>query len=165
MAGIMEKLKKFLSVGDDYEDYSDEEYAAESGGNPTTQKTAVHESVKARGNLVALPSTKSLPKQEIIVVSIVGSNQTKGIADYLTQDKCVVVNVSAADKGLSRRTLDFLSGISFARGGSKAKIADNIYIFAPASMTISAAQSDLSDEENEPPASNLEGRNEYLYRS
>ena len=157
MAGIMEKLKKFLSVGDDYEDYSDEEYAAESGGNPTTQKTAVHESVKARGNLVALPSTKSLPKQEIIVVSIVGSNQT--------QDKCVVVNFSAADKGLSRRTLDFLSGISFARGGSKAKIADNIYIFAPASMTISAAQSDLSDEENEPPASNLEGRNEYLYRS
>ncbi|MCR4784177.1 MAG: cell division protein SepF [bacterium] len=149
--GIMDKLKKFLSVGDDYTDYSEEDISTDAEKSAADRTAVVQGAVKTRGNLVALPSTKSMPKQEIVVFNVVSggrSSQTKGIADYLTQNKCVIVNVAAADNEMRRRTLDFLSGISFAMGGSKARVADYVYVFAPSSMTISNAQPDGSDEDS-----------------
>ena len=148
---VMDKLKKFLSVGDDYTDYSEEDISTDAEKSAADRTAVVQGAVKTRGNLVALPSTKSMPKQEIVVFNVVSggrSSQTKGIADYLTQNKCVIVNVAAADNEMRRRTLDFLSGISFAMGGSKARVADYVYVFAPSSMTISNAQPDGSDEDS-----------------
>ena len=65
------------------------------------------------------------------------------IADHLNAKKTVVLNLESADREVSRRIIDFLSGVAYANRGSIKKVANSTFIITPYNVDI---MGDLLDE-------------------
>ena len=66
------------------------------------------------------------------------------IADQYCARRTVVLNLEKADRDLSRRIIDFMSGVAYAKGGSLRKAAVNTFVIAPADVDVSG-ESAISD--------------------
>ena len=65
------------------------------------------------------------------------------IADHLRDKRTVVLNLEKTQKDVSRRLLDFLSGVAYAQEGKIKKVALQTYIVTPYNVDI---MGDLIDE-------------------
>ena len=50
------------------------------------------------------------------------------IADHLNEGKTVVLNLEETPREITRRVVDFLSGVAYANGGNMRKVAKNTFI-------------------------------------
>ena len=65
------------------------------------------------------------------------------IADHLREKRAVLVNLETTPKDITRRLVDFLSGVAYAIDGKVKKVAANTYIITPPSVNL---MGDLMDE-------------------
>ena len=65
------------------------------------------------------------------------------IADHLRDKRAVLVNLETTPKDVTRRLVDFLSGVAYAIDGKVKKIAANTYIITPPSVNL---MGDIADE-------------------
>lgn len=65
------------------------------------------------------------------------------VADHLRDRHTVVLNLESANKDISRRLIDFLSGVAYALEGKVKKVANSTYIITPYNVNILG---DLLDE-------------------
>ena len=65
------------------------------------------------------------------------------VADHLRDHRPVLVNLETTPKDVTRRLVDFLSGVTYAIDGNIKKVAANIYIITPANVDLVG---DLMDE-------------------
>jgi len=65
------------------------------------------------------------------------------IADHLREKRTVVLNMEQTNKDVSRRILDFLSGVAYALEGKVKKVAISTFIITPYNVDILG---DLIDE-------------------
>ena len=56
--------------------------------------------------------------------------------DSLKSRKPVIINLEKIDSDTARKIFDFLSGATYALNGNVQKVANNIFIFAPANVDI-----------------------------
>lgn len=72
----------------------------------------------------------------------------KGLADAYRASKLVIMNLENTEKELSKRMIDFSSGLVYAAGGSFQRIGTKIFLLVPGAVTMSAHESATqSDEE------------------
>ena len=62
--------------------------------------------------------------------------QAAELADHLREKRAVVVNMEAADKNLTRRVVDFLSGCAYALDGRVKKVAVSTFLATPCNVDI-----------------------------
>ena len=65
------------------------------------------------------------------------------IADRLNDKHTVVLNLESCSKDVSRRLIDFLSGVAYANRGQIKKVANSTFIITPYHVDI---MGDLMDE-------------------
>lgn len=65
------------------------------------------------------------------------------IADHLRERRTVVMNLEQTSKDISRRLIDFLSGVAYAQDGKIKKVAVSTYIITPYNVNL---MGDLIDE-------------------
>ncbi len=123
-ASMMEKLRRFFTMD---EEYSQSEEISSDAAMAAPPVGARREG-RARGTLIGLPSPK---KQEVLILEPGTFAEAREIAEALKVKKCIILNMRRTDKELSRRIVDFLSGISYALDGFTQKVADQIYLFTP----------------------------------
>ena len=70
----------------------------------------------------------------------VAFDQAKDIADRFKADQPVVMDLTEADRDLSRRLIDFSSGICYALGGHMEKVAAGTYLITPAHVEVSEVE-------------------------
>lgn len=70
-------------------------------------------------------------------------DQVGEIANHLKEKRTVVMNLETTSKEVSRRLVDFLSGVAFANGGKIKKVAINTYIITPYNVDL---MGDIIDE-------------------
>lgn len=58
------------------------------------------------------------------------------IADNLISKRTVLLNIENLNKDLSRRLIDFLSGVAYAQGGNIKRVANRTYIITPYNVDI-----------------------------
>lgn len=133
----MDSLRRFFTL-------EEESYASESQDSDqvdisdycvSAAEHPVPEVRSGRGgrNLVGVPTQQ---KQEIVVLEPASFADARDIAETLKLKKCILLNMRKTDKELSRRIVDFLSGISYAIEGQSQKVADQIYLFTPGHFEI-----------------------------
>lgn len=128
----MEKIRRFFTLEEDYS--LSEEVSAESVSAPVPAPSSVsRREARPRGTLISLPSPK---KQEVVILEPGSFAEAREIAEALKVKKCIILNMRRTDKELSRRIVDFLSGISYALDGYTQKVADQIYLFTPSHIEI-----------------------------
>ncbi len=64
------------------------------------------------------------------------------LVDSLKSKKPVIINLEKLETETARKIFDFLSGATYALDGNVQKVANNIFIFAPANVDIAGGQSD-----------------------
>jgi cell division inhibitor SepF len=62
------------------------------------------------------------------------------IGDRFKNGQPVIVNLQSADRELSRRMIDFCSGVTYALGGSMEKAADQVFLLTPTNVEVSAEE-------------------------
>jgi cell division inhibitor SepF len=67
-------------------------------------------------------------------------NDAQQIADRLKQAMPVIVNLQNADQELSKRLIDFSSGLTYALNGSMQRVADRVFLLTPPNVEVSAEE-------------------------
>lgn len=65
---------------------------------------------------------------QVVLVKPDRFDEVTTIADHLNEGKTVVLNLEETPREITRRVVDFLSGVAYANGGNMRKIAKNTFI-------------------------------------
>ena len=67
-------------------------------------------------------------------------NDAKQIADRFKAQIPVILNLQSADTELSKRLIDFASGLTYALDGSMQRVADRVFLLTPRNVELSAEE-------------------------
>ena len=67
-------------------------------------------------------------------------NDAQQIADQFKDAVPVILNLQAADTDLSKRLIDFASGLTYALDGGMQRIADKVFLLTPRNVEVSAEE-------------------------
>lgn len=133
--GVFNKIKNAFGVDDDYDDdeFETEEVAEQVADNAFKADFSQIKQAKEKS-----VSISSLPPQlQVVLVKPERFDDASGIADSLNAKKTVVLNLEATSKEVSRRLVDFLSGVAYANNGQLKKIANSTFLITPYNVDIS----------------------------
>jgi len=80
---------------------------------------------------------------QVVLVKPDNFSEASAIADHLNEKHTVVLNLEQASKEVSRRLIDFLSGVAYANEGKIQRVANSTYIITPYNV---AFMGDIMDE-------------------
>jgi cell division inhibitor SepF len=67
-------------------------------------------------------------------------NDAQQVADEFKRSKPVIINLQSPDRELSKRLIDFSSGMTYALGGGMQRIAQGIFLLTPENVEVSAEE-------------------------
>jgi cell division inhibitor SepF len=67
-------------------------------------------------------------------------NDAQQVADQFKDDVPVILNLQATDTDLSKRLIDFASGLTYALDGGMQRIADKVFLLTPRNVEVSAEE-------------------------
>ena len=67
-------------------------------------------------------------------------NDAQQIADKFKDSVPVILNLQSADNELSKRLIDFASGLTYALNGSMQRVADKVFLLTPRNVEVSAEE-------------------------
>lgn len=67
-------------------------------------------------------------------------NDAQQIADRFKSEVPVILNLQSADNELSKRLIDFASGLTYALDGSMQRVADKVFLLTPRNVEVSAEE-------------------------
>jgi cell division inhibitor SepF len=74
------------------------------------------------------------------VVAPTSFNQAQEVADKLKASLPVIVNLQNVDRDLSRRIIDFASGLCYGVGGQMERVANQVFLLTPSNVEVSAEE-------------------------
>ncbi|MDP9227963.1 MAG: cell division protein SepF [Actinomycetota bacterium] len=67
-------------------------------------------------------------------------NDAQQVADEFKASKPVIINLQNTDRELSKRLIDFASGMTYALGGGMQRVSQGIFLLTPANVEVSAEE-------------------------
>jgi cell division inhibitor SepF len=92
----------------------------------------------SRTGAVVRPMPTEKPKVHVVAPSRFADAQE--IGDRLRTSQPVIVNLQVVDRDLSRRMIDFCSGVTYALGGDMKKVADQVFLLTPSNVEVPAEE-------------------------
>ena len=140
--GVFDKIKNAFGVDDedyedDYEYEEEEEVVAENTVKPDFSQPKKEKSVSFSTTAPVSASVAAASQLQVVLVKPEKFDDASGIADSLNAKKTVVLNLEATSKEVSRRLVDFLSGVAYANNGQIKKIANSTFIITPYNVDVS----------------------------
>jgi len=89
--------------------------------------------VRPVGTARTSPTVRTIASSgETVTVRPRNFNQAQEIADHFKDGVPVIVNLEGADREMSRRIIDFASGMCYALSGTMEKVGSGVYLLKPA---------------------------------
>ena len=126
---FMEKDKVMIGASDEeYED--DMDMVNEEHNNNENQDAFDYDSNNGvkKNKVVNIHATTKL---QVVLVKPEKFEDASSIADHLNSKRTVVLNLESTNKEISRRLIDFLSGVAYANNGQIKKVANSTFIITP----------------------------------
>ena len=98
------------------------------------------EGTPKKNKVVNIHATTQL---KVVLVKPERFEDASTIADHLNNKRTVVLNLESTNKEVSRRLVDFLSGVAYANNGQIKRVANSTFIITPYNVDI---MGDLLDE-------------------
>ena len=138
---FMDKIKTIMAPVEDDEDYYDDVDSdvpmgtsqPERKSAPSTSYFAEPPVSETRNKVVNIHATTQL---QVVLVKPERVADAPSIADHLNDKKTVVLNLESATKEVSRRLIDFLSGVAYANKGLIKRVANSTFIITPFNVDI-----------------------------
>lgn len=142
--GLFDKISEIFGVEDEDEDDEFEEFEEEIKPKvkdyPKTRTSTSTSRDKDSNKILNINATTQL---EVVLVKPERFEDASGIADHLNNKRTVVLNLESTNKDVSRRLVDFLSGVAYANNGQIKRVANSTFIITPYNVGIVG---DLLDE-------------------
>lgn len=90
-----------------------------------------------------VPMTANAKPHVVVPASF---NQAQDVADTFKTNQPVVMNLQGADRELSRRLIDFASGLCYGLGGQMERLVNQVYLLTPSNVEVSADERRRLDE-------------------
>lgn len=153
MSGFVDKFKRMWDAPEDeyeYDEYGyvDEEEYEEEYDEPIAPRA--RERVDRDRNVVEQRKNKvvninATAKLQVAIFKPQRfDDETRLIADELMKTNTVVLNLEDTNKDMSRRIIDFLSGVTYANHGKIKKVSSSTFIIIPNNVDLTG--DDLLDE-------------------
>lgn len=154
--GMMDRFRGWMGVDDDYDE--DYEYMEEKEVEAPSRKRAAKEMKEKESVVMDNPyvGDVEVTKRSNKVVNIAATTQLSvvlvkperfedatAIADHLRGKRTVVLNLESTSKEISRRLVDFLSGVAYAKEGQIKRVANCTFIITPYNVEF---EGDIMDE-------------------
>jgi len=101
---------------------------------------------KKSNNIVNLPTAQK--QMKVMVVEPFAFDDAQHVADHLKNRKPVVVNFENCDKEIAKRMIDFISGTTYALGGSIQKVGNSIFLCAPNNVDVAYTPNEEGEEKD-----------------
>ena len=143
--GIFDDLKKWAHPYDDEDEGYEDEFDDLSGRGDTgafaeRDRGGRSREEERRNKVVNIHATARL---QVVLVMPEQYEAAREVADHLRDKRTVVLNLENTNKEVSRRILDFVSGVAYAQDGKIKKVAVSTFIVTPYNVDILG---DLIDE-------------------
>ncbi|MCL4499588.1 MAG: cell division protein SepF [Chloroflexi bacterium] len=147
------KTLSYFGFGDEeYEEYEkdeDDEYF--DTAPPTVRKITrypdldrvdrVERNYRRGSTATALRSVATQPPQaKVHIVEPASFNDCQEIGDKFKANFPVIINLQISDADLSKRLIDFSSGLTYALDGGIEKVADKVFLLTPSNVEVSAEE-------------------------
>lgn len=129
---LLDSIKNIMSIPD--EDEFDEEMQEVE---EPKKKVQVEREPKRESTPRVLGGGKSKTvnfnqsQMQVVLVKPDRFEDVTSIADHLNEKKTVVLNLESCERDISRRIIDFLSGVAYANHGNIRKVAVCTFIIVP----------------------------------
>jgi cell division inhibitor SepF len=127
------------SRGGEYEDWTDSDSDAAAASTAVVRR----ESRREREETLARPRRlEAAPNPNVRVHLILprSFNDAQQIADKFKEGIPVILNLQATDQELSKRLIDFASGLTYALNGGMQRVADKVFLLTPRNVEVSAEE-------------------------
>ena len=145
---MLDSLRSKLGIdpeADSYVDDTEENVFPGGQGAAAAQEYTQQQEIKQHSNKVV--NINATTQLQVVLVKPERFDDASSIADQLNAKHTVVLNLESASKEVSRRLIDFLSGVAYANNGQIKRVATSTFIITPYNVDI---MGDLLDElENE----------------
>ena len=139
---MFDNLKSKLGIDTEADSYIDDtEDEIFAGGQGAPQQDYEQPEVKQHSNKVV--NINATTQLQVVLVKPERFEDASTIADQLNAKRTVVLNLESTGKEVSRRLIDFLSGVAYANNGQIKRVANSTFIITPYNVDI---MGDLIDE-------------------
>ncbi|EEG30017.1 hypothetical protein CLOSTMETH_02337 [[Clostridium] methylpentosum DSM 5476] len=132
---FMDKFKTMVGATDE-DEYEDDDvfFSKNEREEPAPAKE------QAKNKVVNINATTQL---KVVLVKPEHFEDASAVADHLNAKRTVVLNLESTPKDVSRRLIDFLSGVAYANNGQIKRVANSTFIITPYNVDV---MGDLLDE-------------------
>ncbi|HEX5822182.1 MAG TPA: cell division protein SepF [Solirubrobacterales bacterium] len=95
---------------------------------------------RGRGGRRRAPAGNGGGVASMHVVTPRSFNDAQQVADEFKRSKPVIINLQSTDRELSKRLIDFSSGMTYALGGGMQRISQGIFLLTPENVEVSAEE-------------------------
>ncbi|MDR2655409.1 MAG: cell division protein SepF [Oscillospiraceae bacterium] len=132
---FIDKLKDFMAFSDNLDEYDESAYDEDipitpkknAGAHRDFGEDAASDTAK-KNRVVNINATTQL---QVVLVKPERYEDARDVADSLNAKKTVVLNLESTNKDISRRLIDFLSGVAYANSGQIRRVANSTFIITP----------------------------------
>lgn len=142
MAGFVDKFKRMWDAPEEEYDNGYDEYGYAENEEDDYEDVAPYNMDSHRNKVVNISATAKL--QVALFKPERFGEETRTIADELIKTHTVVLNLEETNKDMSRRIIDFLSGVAYANRGKIKRVASSTFIIIPNNVDLTG--DDLLDE-------------------
>jgi cell division inhibitor SepF len=119
-------------------------------GTSGAVRTLSPQPIRPQGSTPALGEVMGQPRGAVVrplqpvasakpyVVAPTSFNHAQDVADRFKSSTPVIVNLQNVDRDLSRRIIDFASGLCYGIGGQMERVANQVYLLTPSNVEVSA---------------------------
>ncbi|MCQ4637901.1 cell division protein SepF [Anaerovorax odorimutans] len=144
--GILGKFKDLVGI-EDYDE--DEEFEEVQPVSKASDRRQVESRTSFSAPRPEHNDGKVIPMQnrtvsaitsafKMVVIEPAGFDECPKLVDSLKSKKPIIINLERIESDTARKIFDFLSGATYALNGNVQKVANNIFVFAPENVDISA---------------------------
>ena len=134
--GLLDSIKNILTIPP--EDEFEEEFEEMEEREEPKKRSATQEPqkrVESTPRILGGGKSKTVSfnaaQMQVVLVKPERYEDVTSIADHLNDGKSVVLNLESADRDLSRRIVDFLSGATYANRGNMRKVSKGTFLIVP----------------------------------
>lgn len=141
--GFIDKFKGFIGLPEDEFVEDDVDFIGGETvgrGTPPPVEDFGAAPEKRSNKVVNIHTTTQL---QVVLAKPEKFDDASAVADHLNNKRTVVLNLESTNKDVSRRLIDFLSGVAYANNGQIKRVANSTYIITPYNVDI---MGDLLDE-------------------
>ena len=133
---MFDSLKSKLGIDSEAESYVDdtEDEIFPGGQGGAAAQGYTQQEIKQHSNKVV--NINATTQLQVVLVKPERFEDASAIADQLNAKHTVVLNLESTGKEISRRLIDFLSGVAYANNGQIKRVATSTFIITPYNVDI-----------------------------